>query len=243
MEDIELIEAYLTGRLNDDQKREVELRCERDTTFAMQLKEERLIYEVVSDKPSQTFLRTVNQVLAKEKKIVSKRLEWSRKVLFFAASLLLLVCLIYFIRPAEKPDLETVYSEFFQPYPMVLSQRGPESQSWTKMVKFYEERQWEMVEQEIVKLSPDVLPTPLQDLYWAISMMEQDKASDAINLLKNYQNNPTDQLYQSTIEWYLSLAYLKSEDSSGAKSILKDLREKVDSKKLRENIDQLLSVL
>lgn len=243
MEDNELIEAYLTGRLNDDEEREVELRCARDTTFAKQLKEERLIYEVLSENPSQAFFRTISQVLEKDTKVKSNRFALNRKVIFFAASALLAICLIYLIRPVQKPDFVALYSDFFQPYPMVLSQRGPEGQSWSKLIEFYEAHQWDLVEQEIVKLSTDVLPTPLQDLYWAISMMEQGKTRDAVNLLKNYQNNPTDQLYQSTIEWYLSLAYVKLEDGSSAKSILKNLRQTVDSKKLQENIDQLLSAL
>lgn len=231
-----LLEDYITGRLTEKQKQLVRDRCLVDPDFAADLQVEQRIYKVVGDQAAQTFLNTTKEVVDQVKSPIVRKIDKKAISWLIAVTVAILAGIYFFLNASKATNSTQLYAEFFEAYPMVLSQRGSEEQRFQHLINAYDQAEWSVVEQELAKLSAIDLPMPLQDLYGAIALMEQNKADQAVGLLKKYLSNPTDNLYQHTLEWYLALAYLKTGDSSNTKSILQDLNKKVESTRLRNHI-------
>ncbi|MCB0688542.1 MAG: hypothetical protein KDC53_18510 [Saprospiraceae bacterium] len=239
-EDQRLIEDYLVGNLSSAEKKSLEARCQKDDDFRQQFLEEQLIFNSIKDHHAQVFLTNTRNILNSNSVRNPRARNLTLKLM--AASVIVLLGIFLIWKPTSSKSPQQLYTDFFRPYPMVLSQRG-DAEGTERLVQAYEQNNWIVVEQELGNLDPDLIPSPLLDLYWTISLLQQDKTDKAIRLLEKYRKQPVNDLYQQTLEWYLAMAYLQMGNSSDAKSVLTELARKTKSSQLQTDIGNILKQL
>lgn len=238
-----LIEAYLNGQLTTEQKLDFEKRCEEDQAFRNSFEEEKQIYLALNDREAYDFIVKTREVLIRNEVNRSILSGTKRISLFLAVCTVLVIAVYLFYSSPGSSAPQDLYRQFFEPYPMVLSERGPGENRFSALIGAYDRGAWTEVQSELEQVSGDDLPGALKDLYLSIALLGQGDGVRAEEILTKYLDSPADSIYQYTIEWYLALALLKNGKTETAKTLLEDLEDKVNSTKARERIKALLKAI
>ena len=238
MDDLHLIEQYLLGKLPAPQLKEFHDRLQSDTEFSKLFEQENLIFRTVQDKASQNFLDKVDAVIAMKVASDEKRSPFiNRYVWLAAAAVILLFGLFYF--GSEDLTTDELFATHFEPYPMVLSQRGDQESVIRDLINAYDAHQWHEVIKSLDFLPEKVLPSELNDLYVAVAYLGAYSPKQAIAKLEKYSLRSAGAMMQPTILWYLSLAQIQSGDRLKAKETLTALAALNGEKSLIEKAAKL----
>lgn len=238
-----LIENYILGKLSTREEQEFIHRCQQDPEFRSAYDEEQLLVQVINDQAAQDFLTKTREVMIRDGKDPRFRFGMRRLSLLFLTCLIVLVGTLITLKHQKPSDPKALFHEFFEPYPMILTERGNGDEPFLVLIEAYDQTDWVTVQAELNRIPTGTLPGPLKDLYLSIALLGQDNASGAEKLLERYRQDPADGLYQHTLEWYLALAFLQNGKVDEARELLIRLSRDVTSASAVERINKLLRQL
>ncbi len=240
MDDQELIELYWLGRLSSREESELLQRCERDEALARRLRDEQHLSKAFSDSEALEYLDKVEKVLA-EASSRNAKLSWigSKAVLLAIAAVMIVLVGLFFISSPENDSLQ-LFAQYFEPYPMLISNRGDDQKLSHQLVNAYDQGDWK----KVLEILPVVdLEKPLNDLYRAIAHLKLGEDELAKGILVAYQSKAMTPMYQNMLDWYLALTYLKTGEHEKATFLLRELERGQISRGLRLKVRGLLKEL
>lgn len=219
-DDFKIIDQYLSGTLEGQERLDFESRLQKDETFKEQ-------YHIVKDlenaidPETEEFISVLNSVAEKTPdtaKLVGLWSAYRSKYLAIAASLLLLTAAIFLLKP-KLIDSGDLYASYFESYPSTNSARGLDSGEslYNRAMINYEGRKFDLA---INDFDAYLQTTKSEDalFYKAISLMSIDRHKDALPLLDQLFRNVSD--YSDSAKWYAALAYLKLNNVDRASELL-----------------------
>lgn len=231
--EIEYVKRYLDRRLSEEENIQFKERLAVDEDFRNLYEELKIVLlgiKSYSRKKSLDKLRNVESAL-KEKGKKRIYMGISRNLRYWAAAavFILLALTAVWIIQLGTPDSEALYTQYYQPYPNVFEPtlRGEsdtlslyeqafaayDQNNYTDAVQHFEELlQKDELDGGIEK---DILLFYIGNSYLAL-----DKPTEAVENLTTVSKNS---LLGEQAQWYLALAYLKSEQLEEAEKMLEEL--------------------
>ena len=120
-----------------------------------------------------------------------------------------------------EPGAEDLAERYFQPYPDRITTMQTLSDDLLELMKHYNNADWKQTIAAYEVLAGDFAQTDLIKIYVANAYFKIGKTEKSIQLLSSLQLNNS--LYRDPIEWYLSLAYIKSGKANEAQPFLQRL--------------------
>lgn len=168
------------------------------------------------------------QLSSKEKKSALISMN-ARIVLAIAASLAILIFTwqLFFVT-GEEITGKQLFTQHFEPYPMVLSQRSEADTAGhaslvNLAVQQYSEGNYTLASDAFIQLMNREPEQISYRFYFAVSLLGANDASNAIDILKDLLENP-DHLFVEQSRWYLALAYIAAKDETKAIKKLKEIK-------------------
>ena len=218
MSDFELIEKYLSGKLNAEEKRIFRNRLLNDPTFNQEfqdLKDIRLYVKQTARKDLKTFFNAIETSIEKEE--TTKDQTVMKKVLSIAASLVLIVAISYFGLSNRIQSNEELYSEYYSSYNNLTGQvRGAtvEAPSFEEQAMLAYDAGDYLKSSEMLSNLVKENPNAMNYFYLGISQMEIGEVSEAIKNLNTVVNSYD--AFKEQARWYLTLAHLNNDDKDAA---------------------------
>lgn len=193
--DIELIDQYLNGELNDNQSNDLQAKLKEDPEFEKLME---LQKEVISTIKTSAFEQDVQAYLDGTRETKSIRLNPS-VITGIAASIVLIISVVFYFNQKDV----NYYDQYFEPYPDLISQRAVTDNSYA----MYHYGRGEF--QEAVAAFEEMDAMSKDERFYAgiayLSVGELDKAES--NLSASLSTD-----WSSFAIWYLALRFLKSQD-------------------------------
>ena len=198
LNDIELIESYLSNQLDSQESTDFEQRLTDDRAFK-ELFEARNI--LIKELKVDAFKDDLSAYMKSKQPVKQFRLSqyWISGI---AASLILVSFIVYLLMPGEN-----LFESHFQPYPNTISSRADGNQSeamYHYSVGNYAEAIQLFENQEVIKEK--------EKLYLGISYLAIDKVDKAISIFTTQLSSER----APYARWYLALCILKKEDHEKA---------------------------
>jgi tetratricopeptide (TPR) repeat protein len=230
----ELIESYLANKMPEEQRRDFEEQLGNNKELFNEVRLNRELAALLGNERLQKFLETVNEtdtnwkLSPKEKKSVLINMN-TRFILAIAASLAIIIFTwqIFFVS-GEDPAAKQLFSEFFEPYQMVLSQRSEADTSghvnlMNLAVQEYTSGNYSSAADAFQQLSK-FEPENISYMYYnALSLLGSNKGSEAIEILEEVLHTKG-HLFTEQSLWYLALAYILADDEEKALDLLKAIK-------------------
>lgn len=219
--DIELIEAYHQGRLDDVDIAAFERRRAEDAGFDQKAEDYLHIMKEVRSFGEQDFmqkLKSWEKDIAGEKKAKVIPL---RKILSIAAILVLLMVPIGYLllHDAFKADHQQLFTAYFEPYDDVISERSEQASLLDKGFSAYNQENYMAA---VAYFEGYIDKNPADQgikTYLGISYLAAGESGKAEGILKEISQNATG-IFKEVSDWYLVLAFLKSDKKENMHSQL-----------------------
>ncbi len=227
--DAQIIEQFLSGKLNDAEVKEFNSRLKEDVNFAKEFN----LYKEVNDTLSKRFSdknrenelkETLISLGEKQVKANKNSSDLKPKVFFLqryskflvAASLVIFATLLWFTN--SKPN----FSDYATYPDLELTTRGGNVNNHIKNAEnSFNNKDYQTAQKELeILLKTDRTKVELQ-LYLAIFLMEQNHFNKADKILKKILNGNS--VYKDKAIWYLALSKLKQERYKKCKEYLKKI--------------------
>lgn len=220
-EKFELIEKYLQGEFNEEEKKAIEQRMAEDPKFWQ---------EVNLHQSLDRFLQNQEEIDLREKIDEISREQpgsswFSYKSLAIAASISLLVLIsFFFMIDKRSTDTKQLFAESFDPYPMVLAQRDEASGSraYHLAINAYLDQNYQEAIENFEQLIVRDTLVILSKFYQGISYLALNQPDAALENLQEVRASDQEFLHQQAL-WYMGLGYLLNENQKKALSTLNQL--------------------
>jgi len=218
MESEKLIEKYIQNRLNSKEKIEFDELLKGDIDFEKEVIFQTNLKKAVKKEDDIRFRSLISEIETKTNRLIRKLsyIKW-----LVAASIVLLLGLTYFLTQNNDASTDELFTSYFEPYRNVIlpiERGGNQQDAKTLAFMAYEKGDY----QNAVKLFSKLYASTKESYYLfykANALLKLEKANEAIPLLLAHLKTK-DTLTEKT-NWYLALAYLKLNDKSNAKKVLK----------------------
>jgi len=233
-EKYELIEKYLASEMPDGQRRAFEEQLSKDKALFDEVKLHKDLANRLEGEKLHKFLAALHeadanwQLSPKEKKSILISMN-ARIVLAIAASLAIIIFTwqIFFVSGGD-PAAKQLFSEFYEPYQMVLSQRSEADTAGhatllNLAVQDYASGNFSSAAdafQQLSKFEPENIS---YTFYYALSLLGSNKGSEAIEILEEVLQTKG-HLFTEQSRWYLALAYILADDEEKALDLLKAIK-------------------
>ena len=236
---MEEMEAYLEGTLETSGRLAFEKKCAEDAAFAAAFEDFKIAYYGIV-KQSRAETKAYLHAL-EEKPAASRVIFWRYIGLAVAAGLLLVLAVLYLVRTPGEQDL---FEKYYSPYPNVVAsieRNGGADDPWKKPFQLYEEGKYTEALPLFRQLLKEQPYSPELNLYAGLSLLELDKAGEAIYCFDEVIAQQPDS-FKSLALWYGALAKLKLGDENGATEYLTRLldgKEDFYRKKAEALLDEI----
>ena len=219
----ELVERYFTGRLSEDEARQLRDALQKDAAFAEEFELEKDLQATLIDKAKIDLKsKLVNLETEKyQKDQESQSFKWWR----YAAAAILIIGLSIFgaLFLSNQSTPEELYAENFEPYRNIIAPvvRGENAEGLLeKSFAHYERGDFNQAEKDFNTLYEASGDRYLL-FYRGNALLALGRAEEAITIFKSHQETRDNFYYKS--RWYLALAYLKRDQKTEAVSILEEI--------------------
>lgn len=218
MNNSDLIDKYIQRKASKEELSEIKRLLAEDTAFhkefAFQLELRQAIRK--EEKAAlKSHLQQLERNNAKHQKDFRKR--WT-----MAAVIALLIGVSVFLLLNRQPNYGELYSEYFEPYPNIVSPivraQNPTEDIEKKAFRYYNTRNYAKAIAAFEALYQEEKPA-YTNFYYAMSLMAENQIEKAIDVLED-PNWEIPQKLQSQVDWYLALGYLKLENKDKTISYL-----------------------
>lgn len=252
--DLEQIENYLLGELTEAEKEKVEQRMKEEKEFAGEVDFMRDVMQTAKQEGRTKLKNKLNETEKKYASDIEARLKQEtdqepdgkkilklrhRKWLYLVATVAAAAIGFYFgiILPSNQGP--KMYDKYFKPYPnkVIPSTRGEkvpaqfahytqeEYNLVVRAMKYYERKDFEKAVELFEKHVPIRKENAGLILYKGISQLKTGKEEKAIQSFR-YILNLKNSNFQNQSQWYLALAFLKTNKTESAFKILQIISEK-----------------
>lgn len=205
--DIELIDAYLIGSLNEKEFISFEQQLSNDPELQRRVDTQKTL---VTELKVNAFNDDVKSYLSRNKG--TKTIQFSKwRLIGIAASVVILISTVYLLRPKES-----LSDQYYEPYPDLISTRAPTQNS--DAMFHYNKKEYETAIGLFKK--QDIL-TDSENFYLGVSYLSVEKLDQAEIIFTKLLTTERKPLAQ----WYLSLSYIKSGEESKAVQSLRQIKE------------------
>jgi hypothetical protein len=219
MDTIRLIEAFLENKLEGKELENFLERLKVDENLKEEIKLHREVNESILDDSQQ--LRKQINTLMNERKFPS-----SRFLLILSAIAALFVIGLAFISINKQSKLNDAFTEFYKPYDTDLNTRSSERNysDVTYAYFLYQNKDYKTAFELLKNYNNSKKTNYMVVFYCGLSALELNLNSDAEKYLlqiSSDNNSP----YSLHADWYLSMLYLKTNNTPMAKKYLNKLSE------------------
>lgn len=223
---LDLMEAYLDGRLDDDQKNTAEKILQENPDLQEEYEYMKLAVSSVRLSALQTQVGNVAKTyfapIAESSTI--KPLAKVHNLRFYAlrvAAVLLIVCISYTAMLYITTSPDKLFAEGFVDYDLPVSRGASTS---TTIEQLYKLQNW----QEVINAVSAENSTTQKDLFLAgMSCLKTNQAALAAGFFKKastINQTSSNKSYQEESEFYLSLTYLKLNETKNAEDLLQSIQ-------------------
>ena len=225
----EQIDAYLSGDMSSEDRLAFEHDLRQDDALSKELIIWQRVDEALSDEEALQFTQrlqtTSEQYLAGESTPDTTHIRslWPRMASAAAVALLLAATAIWLLWPQPPPA--ELYAAYYEPYAISDNFRGLDGtypEPVAEAMKAYGNGDYQTAKTLLGPWRSDVTFGPMATFYYAHCMMGLGKWNEAILLFQQLASR-TNHVFVFASQWYLALAYLKTEQLSAAKNILQQL--------------------
>lgn len=230
----EIIESYLANEMPEEQKRTFEEQLSKDNELLKEIALHRELADLLGNEHLHKFLNKVHETDAswrlssKEKKnpIINMNAKF---ILTIAASLAIIIFTWqYFIVTEDNPASRNLFSEYFEPYPMVLSQRSEADTAGhaaliNQAVQEYANGNYSSAANAFHQLMDIHAENISYRFYIGLSLLGSNKGSEAIEILEEMLQTKG-HLFTEQSRWYLALAYISAGDKEKAIELLNAIK-------------------
>lgn len=241
MDKDDLIAAYFSNTLSADKQREFDDFMVTDTNFAEEVLFQKNLKAVIV-KEEQNAVKKQLIGFDQLADLNTPKSKSYTKWLVAASITLLLAIPCYFLFTNQTVDNDRLFAENFEPYRNVIQpiiRSSPEKDIRTKAFIAYETENFK----DALTYFDDLLNQKENDtlfFYKANTLLKLNQPEEAINILE--QNLTESDYFIDKHQWYLALAYLKTNNTERSKQLLKELIASKSSYK-NEAAKQLLEML
>lgn len=240
-EQYQLIVKHIDQTLSDQEQQQFDLQVTESEAFRKELEQMQVLIAGVKAVEKAEEIAHIKDAFAtfdQERKPVQKR---SRRKLFqlgVAASVILMVCLAYFLRYAAAPDPVAIYDHYYEVFPASAETRSGKRS--LEALRSYENGQYKAAIPLMEALVQDSIDAVFP-IYLANAYLQVDDPENAILVLeKGY--SASDTAYSTQYyRWYLGLAWLKAGDQRRAREVFTRLsqQEGIYRQESKEILEQL----
>jgi predicted Zn-dependent protease len=214
----QLIADYFLNSLSEKDQKSFDLLMTTDAEFKADLDFQRRVKNAIHKKEHQKLKQHFKEW---EGNSESKRSSSSKRIWYIAASIILMLTLGFYFM--QTKTAESLYADYYQPaknivHPIVRSNDVNDRKN--KAFIAYKKKDYVTAHQLFEGLYKTTLDSELL-FYDAIALLEIDSTAKAIEQLKSHQN--FEDAVSAKTNWYLALAYLKSNDIPQSKQLLKEI--------------------
>ncbi len=232
-----LIASYFRNSLSQEAKKEFDHLLATDSEFAKEVTFQKNLKTVIKKEEQDATKKQLQHFEAKENTITFNYKKW----MVAAFVIVLLGVSSFWVFTNQSINTEQLYAEHFQPYRNVVQPivRGEtKTDLKTKAFTAYEQKKYAKALNYFNQLLAQKEDASIS-FYKANVLLQLNKTKKAIVILENNSQLPNKLKTQQ--QWYLALAYLKTDSIEEAKLILKDLDANSTFK--NKSVKQLLKKL
>lgn len=233
VEKYELIESYLANEMPEEQRRAFEEQFSNDKELLNEFRLNRELADLLGNEHLHKFLNTVHETDANWKLSPKKKKNTiinmnARFILAIAASLAIIIFTWqYFFVTGDDPAARNLYSEYFEPYQMVLSQRSEADTAGhaalvNQAVQEYANGNYSSAANAFQQLWNLGTENISYRFYSGLSLLGSGETSEAIEIMEELLET-RNHLFTEQSRWYLALAYISADDESKAVDILRTI--------------------
>lgn len=219
--DLEEVNAFLEGKMNEEERVRFEKNLTTDALFAREFQLKKALLGGMEDYFSNQLKKRLQQ---EEKPITgnSRRLKIYR-IAAIAASIVLILFSTFQIWFSVTSH-EAIFAEFYQPYPNVVD--GTERQMSEETLSPFQIYENKDYEKAITTFKNELALDPEDvalNFYMALSHLAMGNAGEAIPFLEKNQSGPKEDELLEANEWFLALAYLKAGHRENAMNLFSEI--------------------
>lgn len=225
--DIDLIESYLRGTLDEQALAAFQKRRQDDSEF---------------DREVIDYSQIINQIrTTREKDFMNKLKRWDgeienrqevkvialRRIFLVAASVLLLALAGVYVFRNNQHDHEQLFQEYFQPYENVITERSGKNDSQQKGMELYDQKKYDEAIVQLKLAVTEDSDNPSLQCYLGIAYLAAGNAQEAKTTFENIVDDDHS-LFKEVAEWNLAMTYLKLDDEGSLRKTLEGIIQQKD---------------
>jgi predicted Zn-dependent protease len=222
--DIEKIEKYLEGKLQGEQK-EFEAMLNKDEDLRQLISLNREVDAAIAQTEVMALRTQLEEIAAKyHKQKPAVRKIFPNKLTWIATAAAIAAFAVSFLIFQGNNSNQQIFDNYYTSFQSFETVRGlpASSSAYNDGITYFKQNEYNKAIrsfENILLLEPD---NNLVRLYSAMAYLETDNPNNAIEHL-NIIIESQDVFYFEHAQWYLGLAYIKSNKKSEAKKILKNI--------------------
>jgi len=229
----ERIELYIRGELEPNALKDFEQQLAEDETLKQDVSLTKDVLDALDNVQSEQLLSEKLSALGDkyltetEPTTVNKKSNKNRNIIIIALLIIAAIVSIFIWQKPVEPKAEQIFANYYEPYSSNTSTRGDDAnEDYLKAIEAYDNENYSAaiatLTQRVAKY-PDEITSQLLlgNSYLNVSPPQTPKA---IVLFKNITERETN-IYITTANWYLALAYLQNNQQNEAKAIFEDLSQ------------------
>ena len=216
----ELIEEYLTGKLNDQEVEEFEKECQKNPDLKALLEKEKGIHDVIKTAGREDLIR-VFELEEEQLNSVKSRMT-PKHWIGIAAMLVIALGIITYLNSSQTLVGEDLYAEYYSTYPSPSSSRNDSSSfAWEKAITEYKDKNFQRAMQHMDNARESV-PVYKYSFYKAVCLLELEQTVEAEILFKAVLTSRNE--FNAQSKWYLGLIAIKNESWDSAIDYFESLK-------------------
>lgn len=219
----ERVENYLLGIMSPEERLVFEEELKSNSELSASLDEARDLMVGIEDhfdNELKSKLRHIEGPDNKAKVVYLKKRRNLRWSLVAAIAVLLIIATFYLI-PGDQPS--ELYAQYYSDYPNIIElQQRAESSPISTAFLFYQQGNWNAADKSFQTLISSDQSLIYPHFYRAISRLNLNDPSEAINELETVIRS-NDERFLQPAKWYLALAHLRKGDTAASKTILGEI--------------------
>ncbi len=228
--DLEYINQYLRGELDERDRSLFEKRLKEDPAFAEEVKLHQKVKEVVLDENTHRLdqvLKDIRREWERKPTATQPVFAWLKTPYRVAAAIVLIMAagaLAYIALWPSHPSSQELFSIYYQPSPLSL-QRGLENPpELEKAFGHYQKSEYNRALDYFEDPAVVTLSSIKVEFYKAHCYLNTGEIERSIKSFEEVIQHG-DNVYMKPAHWYLALSYLKANDRDTAKKLLMEIGE------------------
>jgi tetratricopeptide (TPR) repeat protein len=225
--DIDLIEAYLQGTLDDQALAAFQKRRQDDPEFDREVIDYSQIIGQIRSTHEQAFMNKLRHWDSEIENRQEAKVIPLRRIFLMAASVLLLAIAGLYVFRNSQSDHEQLFQEYFQPYDNVISERSGKNDNQQKGMELYDQKKYDEAIVQLKLAVAEDSDNPSLKCYLGIAYLATGQVTEAKMTFEAIAYNDH-ALFREVAEWNLAMIYLKLDDEGSLKKTLEAIIQQKD---------------